>query len=118
MNNNVDAPLLKKSSTKPQIQQYIEQHQLLTPENFEGFALQHGQWVALRAQTELQYLYFLYFGRFETSLTAFTLRDLGIMPSSGFKQEFQARYTDREQALAAFAYSRLKPQLQSLHQAW
>lgn len=118
VNANVDAPLLKKSSTKPQIQQYIEQHQLLTPENFEGFALQHGEWVALRAQTELQYLYFLYFGRFETSLTAFTLRDLGIMPSSGFKQEFQARYTDREQALAAFAYARLKPQLQSLQQAW
>lgn len=111
-------PALKKSSTKPQVQQYIEQHQLLTPASMKLWSEQHGELVALRAQTELQYLYFLYFGRFETSLTAFTLRDLGIMPGSGFKQEFQARYTDRDQALAAFAYARLKPQLQSLQQAW
>lgn len=111
-------PVLKKSSTKPQVQQYIEQHQLLTPASMKLWSAQHGELVALRAQTELQYLYFLYFGRFETSLTAFTLRDLGIMPGSGFKQEFQARYTDRDQALAAFAYARLKPQLQSLQQAW
>jgi DNA polymerase-3 subunit epsilon len=115
---NPQLPLLKKSSTKPQIQQYIEQHQLLTPTSIQLWSEQHGELVALRAQTELQYLYFLYFGRFETSLTAFTLRDLGIMPGSGFKQEFQARYTDRDQALAAFAYARLKPQLQSLQQAW
>jgi len=115
---NPELPLLKKSSTKPQIQQYIEQHQLLTPESIQLWSEQHGELVALRAQTELQYLYFLYFGRFETSLTAFTLRDLGILPGSGFKQEFQARYTDRDQALAAFAYARLKPELQSLQQAW
>ncbi|RVU33492.1 DNA polymerase III subunit epsilon [Rheinheimera riviphila] len=111
-------PVLKKASTKPQIQQYIEQHQLLTPGSIQLWSEQHGELVALRAQTELQYLYFLYFGRFETSLTAFTLRDLGILPGSGFKQEFQARYTDRDQALAAFAYARLKPQLQTLQQGW
>lgn len=115
---NPALPLLKKSSTKPQIQQYIEQYQLLTSVSIQLWSEQHGELVALRAQTELQYLYFLYFGRFETSLTAFTLRDLGIMPGSGFKQEFQARYTDRDQALAAFAYARLKPQLQNLQQAW
>lgn len=115
---NPELPLLKKSSTKPHIQQYIQQHQLLTPTSIQVWSEQHGELVALRAQTELQYLYFLYFGRFETSLTAFTLRDLGIMPGSGFKQEFQARYTDRDQALAAFAYARLKPQLHQLQQAW
>lgn len=115
---NPALPQLKKSSTKPQVQQYIEQHQLLTPNAIQLWSEQHGELVALRAQTELQYLYFLYFGRFETSLTAFTLRDLGIMPGSGFKQEFQARYTGRDQALAAFAYARLKPQLQCLQQAW
>ena len=116
--SNPERALLKKSSTKPQIQHYIQQYQLLTPESIQAWAQQHGGLVALRAQLELQYLYFLYFGRFETSLTAFTLRDLGIMPSSGFKQEFQARYTDRDQAVAAFAYARLKPQLHSLQQAW
>lgn len=113
-----ERPQLKKTSTKPQIQQYIQQYQLLTPESIQCWAQQHGGLVALRSQLELQYLYFLYFGRFETSLTAFTLRDLGIMPVSGFKQEFQARYTDREQAIAAFAYARLKPQLHRLQQAW
>ncbi len=111
-------PGVKKSSTKPQLQQYIQQYQLLTAGSLQLLAALNGELVALRAQTELQYLYFLYFGRFETSLTAFTLRDLGILPGSGFKQEFQARYTDRDQALTAFAYARLKPQLQCLQQDW
>jgi len=111
-------PALKKSSSKPQIQQYIEHYQLLTPTTIDLWSKQYGELVALRAQTELQYLYFLYFGRFETSLTAFTLRDLGIMPGSGFKQDYQARYSDREQALAAFAYARLKPRLQQLQHVW
>ena len=88
-----ELPALKKSSTKPQLQHYICHYQLLNAELLKLLAAQHGELVALRAQTELQYLYFLYFGRFETSLTAFTLRDLGIMPGNGFKQEFQPRYT-------------------------
>ncbi len=111
-------PTLKKTSTKPQLQQYIAEHQLLTAATLQQLAKHSGELVALRAQTELQYGYFLFFGRFETSLTAFTLRDLGILPGSGFKQEFQARYTDQAQALAAFAYASLKPALQKLQQDW
>ncbi|MBU1435802.1 MAG: VRR-NUC domain-containing protein [Gammaproteobacteria bacterium] len=111
-------PAVKKTSTKPQLQQFISEYQLLSADTLQQLAKHSGELIALRAQTELQYGYFLYFGRFETSLTAFTLRDLGIMPGSGFKQEFQARYTDQAQALSAFAYASLKPALQKLQQDW
>ncbi len=45
-------------------------------------------------QEELNYLLFLFFGTLQTSLSLYTLRDLGIRKKSQFKEKFKPRYNE------------------------
>lgn len=45
-------------------------------------------------QEELSYLLFLFFGALQTSLSLYTLRDLGIRKKSQLKEKFKPRYSD------------------------
>ncbi len=60
---------------------------------------------------ELGYFLFLYFGRLRSSLTDFALRDLGVMKTQAFKQEFKPRFNSRVVALAAYHYRKLLAEL-------
>ncbi|MBP83233.1 MAG: DNA polymerase III subunit epsilon, partial [Verrucomicrobiales bacterium] len=60
---------------------------------------------------ELGYFLFLYFGRLQSSLNEFTLRDLGVMKTHGFKQEFKPRFNSREIAFSAYHYHKLLEEL-------
>ncbi len=60
---------------------------------------------------ELGYLLFLYFGKLRSGLTEFALRDLGVMKTHRFKQEFKPRFTSRETALAAYLFRQRIAQL-------
>jgi len=63
---------------------------------------------------ELGYFLFLYFGRLQSSLNEFALRDLGVMKTLEFKQEFKPRFNSLEIALAAYHYHKI---LQELYEA-
>ncbi|MDX1678176.1 exonuclease domain-containing protein [Arsukibacterium sp.] len=67
------------------------------------------RYLALTRQDTLNYLYFLYFGRIETNLSLFTLRDLGIRQSGQFKQQFQPRFTHASEATLAYQLAKAKP---------
>lgn len=55
---------------------------------------------------ELTYLLFLYFGKIQTNLSLYTLRDLGIKQVNK-KQEFKPRFEKKESALVDFFYAHL-----------
>lgn len=64
-------------------------------------------------EEEIDYLLFLYFGRRQQGMTTFALRDLGIVKTAGFKDEFEARFESGEIARAAFHYARVLESLES-----
>lgn len=114
------AELPKKSADKATLQQAVTEVALLQP----VLLAQSGDWLALRRTDALQYLLFLFFGRIETDLSAFTLRDLGVVATGGLRAEaapvgaadrsaslYQARFLDVATAQAAYSYARLKAAL-------
>jgi DNA polymerase-3 subunit epsilon len=97
---------IKKSQTKPQLLGGA----LKLPVNWLGLIDTVPQrYVALQRQDALNYLYFLYFGRIEANLSLFTLRDLGVRQAGQFKQQFQPRFTDLNQAQLAYQLANTKP---------
>lgn len=97
---------LKKSWSRAELQAVVDQEQLLNPKSL----IQSEPHIALRRTAELQFLLFLFFGRFEQNLQAFTLRDLGVMSTGGLKTEYQARYQDAATASTAFFYAQTQAQ--------
>ena len=95
----------KKSQTKPQLLGVA----LRLPVNWLALIGQLPQrYVVLQRLDALSYIYFLYFGRIETTLAAFTLRDLGIRQTGQFKQQFKPRFTDASQAQLAYQLAKTK----------
>lgn len=54
---------------------------------------------------EIRYLLFLYFGRVQDGLSKFTLRDLGLVRTHGFKGTYEPRFSDRVEALQNYYFS-------------
>lgn len=54
----------------------------------------------------LQFCLFLYFGKIETSLQNFTLRDLGLVKTPDFKVNYGARFDTTEEAQVAYFYAK------------
>jgi len=61
--------------------------------------------VVRRRRQPLQYLLFLYFGRIEESLTRFTLRDLGLVRTHNFRDQFEARFDNQTDGEESFFYA-------------
>lgn len=112
----VSAKIPKKAAAKAGLLQFISQ--VPAAISLNTLINQSGAYICLKAQDELQYCYFLFFGRFETSLSAFTLRDLGLVAKPAFKSTFRARFASVDEASAAFVYARLKPALAQLQLDW
>lgn len=53
----------------------------------------------------LQYCLFLYFGKIETSLQNFTMRDLGLVKTPDFKTDYGARFETMAEAKSAYFYA-------------
>ena len=64
-------------------------------------------------EAEIDYLLFLYFGKRRQGMTTFALRDLGIVKTAGFKEEFEARFESGEIARAAYHYAKVLEGLES-----
>jgi len=72
-------------------------------------AAQHcgaSNFIALDGTRPVEFLLYLYFGKTEIDLKNFALRDLGILRTNR-ETSFSARFTDAEEALASFHYSRV-----------
>ncbi len=62
--------------------------------------------------TTTRFLLFLYFGHIQDGLSQFALRDLGIMRAKGASDEYEPRFTERDDAAAAFFFATRLHQLQ------
>lgn len=63
-------------------------------------------------QEELSYLLFLFFGFLQTSLSLYTLHDLGLRQKSQLKEKFKPRYTDVVVAKTEFQLLKLSDALE------
>lgn len=57
-------------------------------------------------QEDLRFCLFLYFGKIETNLQNFTLRDLGLVKTPDFKADYGARFDTAEEAHVAYFYAK------------
>lgn len=48
---------------------------------------------------DMRYFLFLYFGRVQDGLAKFTMRDLGLVRTHDYKESYEPRYADRDEAL-------------------
>ena len=64
---------------------------------------------------QIGYLLFLYFGKFETGLSQFTLRDLGVVRTSKFKNKFKPRFDNKQSALSTWFYCQKLDQVRRLN---
>ncbi len=62
---------------------------------------------------EVNFLMFLYFGRLQDGLSRFTMRDLGIVKTHSFRETFEPRFADREEALEHYYFETRLRQLRS-----
>ncbi len=68
-----------------------------------------GTVVAQRHSNPLLYMMFLYFGRLPDGLAQFTMRDLGIVQTQGFRKDYEPRFNELEEAEEHFFFGlRLK----------
>ncbi|MEM6916801.1 MAG: exonuclease domain-containing protein, partial [Verrucomicrobiota bacterium] len=61
----------------------------------------------------LDYLFFLYYGKLSSGLTALALRDLGLIRQNPYSADFRIRFESREAALAAFSLQNISALLES-----
>lgn len=96
-----NAPLPKKTADRPALLTYVQAHSHCTMALIQSIE----RWVVVQPMAPLQFLLFLYFGHLHTDMSAFVLRDLGILPTQPFKQQFAPRYLDAATAQVGFFYA-------------
>lgn len=74
------------------------------PEEFVG-ALSNDRVLVQRRSDDVRYLLYLYFGRIRNSLSQFTMRDLGLVRTQKGSGNYEARFSDREEALEHFYFA-------------
>lgn len=91
---------IQRQWNKAQLSRAVE-----TQMPFEDFAAGFSTptWVPGHRET-VGFLLYLYFGKLSDNLTAFTLRDLGVVSVRG-QTAYQARFASREEALGGHAYT-------------
>jgi DNA polymerase-3 subunit epsilon len=63
---------------------------------------------------EIDFLTFLYFGRLQEGLTRFAMRDLGIVKTHNFRETFEPRFAEREEALEHYFFETRLSRLRSV----
>lgn len=63
------------------------------------------EYIVQSRQEALKFYLFLYFGKIETNLQNFTMRDLGLVKTPDFKAEYGARFDNAAEAQAAYFYA-------------
>ena len=100
-----------RSLKKAQLVEFASEH--AQPRDFTTSS-ESGRVLVQQRSDEVRYLLFLYFGRIRDSLSQFTMRDLGLVRTQDFKDTYEARFTDREEALEHYFFaSRLRDLLRA-----
>ena len=100
LKRKTNSDLFKKSWKKDRLVEIAAAHlTLIDIDIADRFIVQTGN-------EDLEYLYFLYFGRVETSLEKFTLHDLGIRKVPDFKADYSSRFDSWDDAQSAYFYAR------------
>lgn len=73
---------------------------------------EQGDYLVQDKVEEVDFLLFLYFGKRQQGMTTFALRDLGLVRTSGFKTDFDARFETGEIARTAFFYAKILERLE------
>ena len=63
-------------------------------------------YIVQSCQELLQFCLFLYFGKIETNLQNFTMRDLGLVKTPDFKANYGARFESADEAQTAYFYAK------------
>ncbi len=100
----------KKSADKASLVTYLSDH----PADWPPLLSSLDHFVCLTPAEPLHYMMFLFFGDSHQDLSALVLRDLGVLPTRHFKQQFSARYVDAATAQAAYFYSASKARFRAL----
>jgi len=91
-----------RSLKKAQLLEFVRAN--LDPQTFVRHAPLDDLLVQRRA-SEVRYLTFLYFGRVQDGLSRFTMRDLGVVRTQSFRDSYEPRFADREEALEHFYFA-------------
>ena len=121
-----DVPDLLRCLTRPQLlalllPDFVGLSRSLKKDEYIGFASENAAPEALLARlpadtivaqrhgNALLYLLFLYFGQLPDGLAQFTMRDLGLVQTQGFRKDYEPRFNELEEAEEHFYFSvRLK----------
>ena len=91
-----------RSLKKAELVEFAREH--TQPGDLTG-SFESGRVLVQQRSDEVRYLLFLYFGRIRDSLSQFTMRDLGLVRTQDFKDTYEARFTDREEALEHYFFA-------------
>lgn len=74
------------------------------PAAFTGLAESHGLFVQQRTDW-VGFLGFLYFGECQDGLSRFTMRDMGLVQTHSFRESYEPRFSDRDEALECYFFA-------------
>ncbi|MEM9687844.1 MAG: exonuclease domain-containing protein [Pseudomonadota bacterium] len=90
---------MKKAEMLHFVREHVPSEQLFDWLPSEGVLLQG------RAD-DVRFMLFLFFGRIQDGLSQFTMRDLGLVRARDAREQYEARFPDRDDAVEAFYFAR------------
>lgn len=96
-------PGLSRSLKKAELIAFIGEHC-----DGEAFVrgLEPGRLLVQRHTDWVRFLLFLYFGECRDGLSRFTMRDMGLVRTHSYRDDYEARFSDREEALETYFFAR------------
>jgi DNA polymerase-3 subunit epsilon len=96
-------PGLSRSLKKADLVALVGEH--CDAEVFIG-DLEPGRFLVQRRTDWVRFLLFLYFGECRDGLSRFTMRDMGLVRTHSYGGSYEARFSDREEALETYFFAR------------
>jgi DNA polymerase-3 subunit epsilon len=98
----VTVPGLKRSMKKDELIDVVRIS--CPPDEFLG-RIKKNRLIVQRRDAWVRFLLFLYFGESRTCLSQFTLRDMGLVQTHSFRDSYEPRFADRDEAMETFYFA-------------
>ncbi len=95
-------PGLSRSLKKAELTDFVHQH--CDPAAFMS-SIDPGRLLVQRRADWVRFFLFLYFGECRDGLSRFTMRDMGLVRTHSFTDSYEARFSDREEALETYYFA-------------
>ena len=96
-------PGLSRSLKKAELIAFVGEH--WAAEEFIH-ELEPGRLLVQQRTDWVRFLLFLYFGECRDGLSRFTMRDMGLVRTRSYRDSYEARFADREEALETYFFAR------------